>query len=520
MILDFNRTGDTTAFEADVCIVGSGAAGLTVAAHLGRRLRVLVAEAGGHQPDAGSLVGEAADWAFNGFEAGRARVFGGGTTLWAGQCIRLDPIDFERRSWVPHSGWPITADALSPFYDRAEAFMGVPGAVYDSRTWQRCGIPVPCFAGADVQAKFSVFMPQPDFAKHVGRALVGRGNVDLLLNAAVTSVDVHTGGAVAGLAIRGEGGRAGQVRARAYVLCGGGIENARILLASDSVMAGGVGNGHGLVGRFFQDHPSGTTAVIAPCETAVVQNQFRQLRKAGRRYWPKLALTEAAQRRSQTLNANAIMLYDYDEQSPLTRAKAVVAAARARKPAKIATEGMRLLRHAPELGYRAAHTVATGKAPTFRPSRVMLKAHVEQPPDPDNRVSLSAERDRFGMPLPRLAWRVGTEELRTLGAVTDAVGAVFHRLGWGEMKREPWLDEGPAAARAHLHDTYHHHGTTRMAAAASEGVTDTDCLVFGTKNLYVAGSSVFPTCGYANPTLTIVALAIRLGDHLARQFDA
>ena len=518
MILDFNRTGEKTAFEADICVVGSGAAGLTVAAHLGQRLRVLLVEAGGQRPDTAGLAGEAAEWAFTGFEAGRARVFGGATTLWAGQCIRLDPIDFERRDWVPHSGWPIAAAELAPFYDRAEAFMGVPGAVYDGSTWQRFGIGIPDLTGADVQPKFTVYMRQPDFTQHVGRTLVRNGNVDLLLNAAVTSVDLDPAGrSVQGLSISGEGGRVGQVRARTFVLCGGGIENARILLASNAVMAEGVGNGHGLVGRFFQDHPSGTTGVVAAPATAVVQNQFRMLRKGGRRYWPKLALTEAAQRRDRTLNANALMLYDYDENSALTRAKAAVAAAQGRNPARVATEAARLLRHAPELAYRAAHMLATGKAPMFKPSRVMLKAHVEQRPDPDNRVTLGRERDRFGVPLPRLAWRVGSDELRTLRAVTDAVGQVFGRLGWGEMRREPWLDEGPNAARAHLEDTYHHHGTTRMAATPSEGVTDAQCKVFGTENLYIAGSSVFPTCGYANPTLTIVALAIRLGDHLVQQ---
>ena len=521
MLLDFLRSGDKTAFDADVCIVGSGAAGLTVAAHLGGGLRVLIVEAGGRRPGLEGLAGEAADWAFTGFEQGRARSFGGATRLWAGQCIRLDPIDFERRDWVPHSGWPIAASDLAPFYDRAEAFLGVPGAVYDASTWHRAGIGVPCFQGADVTPKFTVYMPQPDFTKQFGRRLAQERRVDILLNAAVTSVDLaEDGRQVEGLTLQGDGGRKGRVRARAFVLCGGGIDNPRMLLASSAVAADGVGNGRGLVGRFFQDHPSGTTGVIATDRPAPVQNQFRMLRKGGIRYWPKLALTEAAQRRGRTLNANALMLYDYDDRSALTQAKATVAAAKARAPMRLAAEGARLLRHVPELAGRAVHMAATGKAPTFKPRRVMLKAHVEQRPDPENRVTLANERDRFGVPLPRLAWRVHPDELRTLRTVTEAVGQVFQRQGWGEMTVAPWLDEGAEAARPYLEDTYHHHGTTRMATTPAEGVTDPHCQVFGTENLYIAGSSVFPTSGYANPTLTIVALAIRLGDTLRQRLAA
>ncbi len=509
MITDFRRTDAPTEYEADLCIVGSGAAGITLAANA-HGLRVIVVEAGGRRPpDApdDGLAGEASDFAFDGFENGRLRAFGGATRLWAGQCIRLDPIDLERRAWVPHSGWPITAEELAPFYDRAESFVGLPAAQYDAGIWRRAGLADPGFA-ADVTAKFTAYMPQPDFTKAFGWKLVQNRHICLLLNAAVTRIDCD-GATVTGVQVRAEDGRAGRVRARATVLCGGGIENPRLLLAS------GIGNDR--VGRFFQDHPSGTTGHLQTSRPHALQRQFRKLRRGGVTYWPKLALTEAAQRREQTLNANAIMLYDYAERSPLTRAKAALEAARTRQPAAIAREASRLLRHMPELAIRAAHTVATGKAPVFAPSAVMLKAHVEQAPDPDNRVTLSAERDRFGLPRPRLAWRVREPELRTLRAVTAAAGAELSRLRFGDVTEAAWLSAGEAAVRAALEDTYHHAGTTRMARDESEGVTDPHCRVFGTANLFVAGGSVFPTSGYANPTLTIVALALRLGDRLAEE---
>jgi choline dehydrogenase-like flavoprotein len=147
----------------------------------------------------------------------------------------------------------------------------------------------------------------------------------------------------------------------------------------------------------------------------------------------------------------------------------------------------------------------------------MLKAHVEQVPNPDNRITLSPTRDRFGLPRARLSWRVHPEELRTLAAVTAAVGDEFHRLGFGRMQVASWLKEGPDVAQPHLEDTYHHAGTTRMASTPRAGVVDPNGRVFGVENLYIAGGSVFPTSSYANPTLTIVAMAIRLADWLKRQ---
>ena len=446
-------------------------------------------------------------------------MFGGATRLWYGQCIRLDPIDFERREWVPHSGWPIGAAELDPYYDRAETIAGIRGAVYDARLWRRFGIADPAF-GCDVHAKFTTYMPQPDFTKLFGRRLVRSEAADLLLNAAATCLEMDcTGPRIDALTVRNEDGRIGRIRARAFALCCGGIGNPRLLLASNNVRPDGIGNDRGLVGRFFQDHPSGTTGVVTTSKPGVIQNQFRKLTKAGIKVWPKLALTETAQRRRQILNANALMLYDYDAESALIRAKSLVAAAAARRPAAIAAAGARTIRHVPELAIRAVQSVATGKAPAFHPSRVMLKTHVEQRPDPENRVTLSTERDKLGVPLPKLSWRVHETELATMRAMTEAVGAAFRRLGWGEVTVCPWLDGSVDAARPELEDTFHHHGTTRMASTAGEGVTDAQGLVYGTANLYVAGASLFPTSGYANPTLTIVALAIRLADTLRQRLS-
>jgi choline dehydrogenase-like flavoprotein len=525
MIADFRKADTPTEFDADICIVGSGAAGLTLAAHVAGPLRVLIVEAGDWAPTRGVddwLTGEASDFAFDGFNDGRMRAFGGATRRWAGQLMRLDAIDFEKRDWVPHSGWPITLHDLEPFYDRAETFLGAGKAVYDSRIWARFGIRDPGFANVDVFPKFTVYMPQPDFTKAFGAKLVRENPaIRILLNATALEVALDADAKrVAGVRIAAENGRTGIVRARAYALCGGGIENPRLLLASNSVVPAGVGNARDLVGRFFQDHPNGDTGIVTSARPRVFQNQFRKLRRAGVTYWPKLSFTDAAQRRGRYLNANALMVYDYDDDSALVRAKGAIAAVRARSSSAMVRDGLRVLRHVPELAAQAVHTAATGKALRFDPSRIMLHTFAEQVPDPDNRVTLSTARDRFGIGRPRLAWRVHPDELRTMRAFTEAAGAEFRRLGLGELALAPWLDQGIEGARAEVKDFYHHAGATRMATTPVEGVTDPDCRVFDTDNLYIAGGSVFPTSGYANPTLTMVALAIRLADTLRARLAA
>jgi choline dehydrogenase-like flavoprotein len=531
MILDFRNPASGTAFDTDLCIVGSGAAGLSLAHLLGGALRVLVVEAGDRDPPAGTddfLAGEAADFPFAGFTAGRRRAFGGATRAWFGQCLRFEPIDFAPRDWVAHSGWPLDRAALDPFYDRAEQVLrvGTPAAAtcYDAGIWQAAGL-----AGGDAFAphivpRFTVYCPQPDFTRLFGRHYFrDHPAVTVLLNAAATGIALAASGErVAGLRVRGEDGHAGGgrhalVQARAFVLCGGGIENPRLLLASRDVQRAGIGNAHDLVGRFFQDHPSADTGSIATLRPRALQARFRKRRHGGLLVWPKLALTEAAQRDGRLLNATSLLRYDYNAVSALTRAKSLAEAVQARRPAAVAREALRLLPALPELAARGAHTLATGQAPVFTASRIWLKAHIEQVPDPANRITLADACDRFGVPRARLHWRTNALELATMRAITAAVGEALARQGYGEMTPAAWLDAGEAGARDAFEDNYHHAGTTRMATTPAAGVVDPDCRVFGVDNLYVAGGSVFPTSGYANPTLTIVALAIRLADLLRRR---
>jgi choline dehydrogenase-like flavoprotein len=509
MIDDLAAYGPGAEFEADLCVVGAGAAGLAIARELlGSRTRVLLVESGGTAPDAGTDLlkeGEADGLRDTSLVEGRARGLGGSTTVWAGQCIPLDELDFEEREWVPHSGWPISAADLGPYYERAASLLGVPGETYDGSLWSRWGIAPPPLDDAKVRHTYTAWAPHPDLGRSLAAELRRSRSVRVLLHANVTSIETDAARtAFSHLTLRHLDGTVACVRARACVLCAGGIENARLLLASGEPEEGGLGNVHGNVGRYFQDHPNARCAVLRTREPRKLQEPYSLLYRRRRRYLPKLALAPALQHSERVLNCGANLEYEFADEG-LNALRRIYRASRAgtrsadvRRDARLAARG---LSAAAVSAYRR---FARGRSPLSPPATIWLQVHCEQAPDPDSRVTLSRERDALGSSRARVEWRLTDLELRTVETMAEVVASEFRRLGLAEA--EP--------ADLHFNDSYHHMGTTRMADDPARGVVDRDCRVHGVAGLYVAGSSVFPTGGFANPTLTIVALSLRLADHV------
>ena len=162
----------------------------------------------------------------------------------------------------------------------------------------------------------------------------------------------------------------------------------------------------------------------------------------------------------------------------------------------------------------ASSFLLKGKSPLGKPTGVRLQCHTEQQPDPESRITLSDSTDILGMPKARVHWKVNEAERTAMRIATQSMKCELARLGLAELQIDPWLEDDKADWRSHIADSYHHIGATRMASNQANGVVDGNCQVFGTRGLFVAGSSVFPTSGYANPTLTIVALSLRLANHI------
>ena len=519
MIQDLRDLPAGSEIKADVCVVGAGPAGLAIAKEfIGSGLNVLLLESGGIQvePEAQELNrSEVVGLRYKEHQQGRTRAFGGTGKSWAGQCLRMDPIDFERRPWVSYSGWPIDYATLDPYYERAETFFRVRGEVYDARNYQQLGIVPPAWSSGSIESRFTVYTPDLDTGKAQLASFREAANVTTLLHANAVGVLRDGDELPFTVSIKTLDGRTSSAKAKTVVLAAGALENARLLLVSNKQCSQGLGNCRDLVGRFLQDHPNGYTGRLLSGKGNEELSNFRLLyKKGGLRYFPKFCLSSDLQRKLQLLNGVAHLTFEYSEDSGIHAMRELYLALRkGTRPQQVLSRLTTMTRRFGDIT-NAIQNRLHGRSATIQPDVIKLQCHLEQTPDPDSRVRLSGTKDALGMPGLQIDWRKSELEFETVRALTLTVASEFRREGFGEIAPDAWVQQRSPEWKDHLYDCAHHIGTTRMSSSPNSGIVDGNCEVFGVSGLYIAGSSVFPTSGYANPTLTIVALAIRLADRL------
>jgi choline dehydrogenase-like flavoprotein len=515
---------------ADVCVIGAGAAGLTLARALSRPgCRVLVLEAGGrdYEPEIAALgAGQNLGFPYYEIEDSRLRFFGGSTAVWGGRCAELDEIDFETREWVPHSGWPFAKRTLASHYAAARRVVEIEEIALDGRLWRRLGVEAPSFAEGFFETRFWQFDDRWDrFGFRANADLIARESVSVVLHATVAGLVPGESGAIESAELRAPGGRSASARARVFVLAAGGLENPRILLASQARSPRGVGNERDLVGRFFMEHPHARGGALSLGAMWTALRAFKQSHFAGAsRFAATLVPSEKMQREHALLNSS------FTPKVRLHRGRRTNVAARMYDSVHRSvnpTRAGRTLWRTTKDAARALQAATDPLLPWLRlrsgAAGLYLSVRGEQAPNPDSRVVLTRERDALGIPKLALDWRFSELDKRTLRVAAQQLDAELRFDGAGAVTTEAWLDD---ASRAwdidplignHPIGGYHHMGTTRMHADPARGVVDENCRVHGAANLFVAGSSVFPTSGWANPTLTILALTLRLADHLAQR---
>jgi choline dehydrogenase-like flavoprotein len=520
MIQDFRQALNGAAIETDICIIGAGAAGITLARALGGSgRRICLVESGGFEPEPETLAlnkGKVVGLPYASLDQVRLRYFGGSTNHWNSYCRPLDAIDFEKRSWVPHSGWPIDRATLDPFYPEAQKICELGPYAYDNDAVVRTIPGIVDFNRDRVENVHWMIGPPTRFGQRYLEDLEQAPNVDILLNANVVEVvAAQDAQSVAALKLMSLDRKTGIIRPKLVVLACGGIENARLLLASNSVVSAGLGNGRDLVGRFFADHVGAIMGYVVPDGSAACKlgyNTATETKIDGDDALIRLAaaLPAKVQRREKLLNCHA-MLDCADELSPgyLALRQAGKKVARG----EVDGIGEAVLTILEDLGGTA------GGMWRFLNDELVMGVDVygEMVPSPESRITLDSERDRLGMPQVRLDWKLSPLDKRTARFLCRQLGEELARLDFGRLHISEWLLQDDTNWER-LHPWSHQMGTTRMSADPASGVVDANCRVHGMHNLYVAGSSVFPTYGAAPPTLTIVALALRLAEHL-RQVD-
>jgi choline dehydrogenase-like flavoprotein len=493
MIDDARKTVELGAvLRTDVCIIGGGAAGLTIAKELsGKGIDVMVLESGSLQAEPATDAlheGESVGRPYS-VAGTRRRFFGGSTNCWSGLCRPLAAHDFEARPWVPHSGWPFDRKHLDPYYRRAQPVLGLGPFSYGpdrAANGQQRTLPL---EGPLVSDVFQISPPV-----RLGRQWRGlferAQDVRVLLHANVTAIRLDPSAqTVRSLKVRCLEGPSFDVVAQRYVLATGGLENPRLLLASNDVEQGGVGNRHDLVGRYFMEHPHTDFEGLIVASPRFPKNwDFYKTHRSGRqRIWGMFRAPEQVLAHERILDFSMV-LFAYDPKRDRQRDHPLV------------DEISRVIAETdggPRAGEHVKFTLGT-------PS--------EQAPNPESRVTLSDERDALGVQKLVLDWKLSALDKHTIVRAHELMGQTLAWAGLGRIRITLSRDDAfPRQTKGGCH----HMGTTRMHRDPKRGVVNEHCYVHGVDNLVVAGSSAFPTSGAANPTLTLVALALRTADHLA-----
>jgi choline dehydrogenase-like flavoprotein len=550
MFIDANEMNEGSTVRSDVCIVGSGPAGITVAKQLGRTNRRVCVLAGGsiHQdPRAQSLtVMPTTGDPYLAPSATRFRQFGGNSNVW---CIKvgaprlhvrylpLQPHDFVPRSWVPHSGWPIPYEEVRSYYERAHRAADAGPFEYAAEPFIDPAHPPLPLDERLFKTSVQRYGPGAAYYDPAHHGLDRASNVVVVLNAHATDIragrrrttvggDQHVEEVIA----KTLDGRQLRVKAKRFVIAAGGIESARLLMVANG--GDGIGSSPAL-GRYYIDHPLVSLGDFVPAGHVPFERlglyDLRRVRDVP--VMGKLEISEAAQAEHRLLNS-CMTLFPRStpaQTDAVTSAQALLDAVRdGTAPSRLPQHLWRVVRHARHLAAVARDKIVEDIpiVPGFgrggwsrhsnlraRFSRFEVFGFFEQAPDPDNRIELTDERDGLGVPQARLHWRWNDIDVDSVRRTQALMARAFHRSGWGRFDHEPFTRE---RGRSWPQGLAHHMGATRMASSRRDGVVDEQCRVHGVDNLYVASSSVFPTGGYANPTLTLIALSLRLADHLQR----
>jgi choline dehydrogenase-like flavoprotein len=570
-----DQFSEGTEFDTDIVIIGGGPAGLSIAREfVDSTIKVIVLESGLEAEDMTYLElnrlesenepkGEQSVRFRRDFHSKnmttfdqdcqpfgiRCRLLGGSATHWGGKSALFDPTDFSQRDWVPNSGWPITRESLEPYFERAAGFMNLGPNLYDERLWSLLGsrISRPAIDPAKLNSFFWQFARSrinPTQVMNFADEFRSErsDNIRTFVDATVVRLDLDNSfRSFKGLEVRTLAGVKYYVKARFCVLAAGGIENARLLLASNHQHARGLGNENDVVGRYLMDHPGTRIGYFKKEDLRAAEHLgFFALPFKGEliMYSHGLTFSPELQMREKLLNAAVYVLPEVALDDPIEAIKRIAARRSTDLFADIRsiftsggliTKALGVKLFNSRLMPKAAQGAIIDFFMSVNPNFVVrefqskgvphklekLGVHVitEQQPDPESRLVLSERKDRLGLPTIRAQWKISESERRSVVRIGQLLLEELPKAGMPVPVLESWIVEnrpqdGPLVDMAHII------GTTRMSEDPRTGVVDCNCKVHDIEGLYIAGSSVFPTSGHANPTLMLVSLALRTADHL------
>jgi choline dehydrogenase-like flavoprotein len=532
MFVDARGIDNDTLIEADLCIIGAGAAGIALAREfVDTGVNVCLLESGGLAANWETQAlagGQISGQRYSDLDSCQIRYFGGNTNGWGGWLRPLDEVDFEQRPWVENSGWPFPRSELHKYYDAAHKLCEAESANYEVQealaklAHPRAQI-IP-FDRSKLETILYRFSPPTRFGQTY-REFIGRAsNVKCLLNATACAIGATDDARRATKVVVGcPSGVRFTVAARYFVLAAGAIENARLLLVSNDVMAPGLGNQYDVVGRFFMDHPHTTRSLIPSRDAPPLGLYGLSFRGSG--ISAGISLAAAVQEREELLNYKASIYPIYRGHTsrgwlsfrdlvlsidPQWRSDPYDRLSLPFKRKRLSVGQLwDILREVDKVVMAAALQVLK---PNRFFSSFVLESKPEQAPNRDSRITLSSDRDALGVHRARLDYRLLPCDMKTVRRAEDLIDSELQRIGIGSLASLTAEERSGWAAT--VVGGWHQIGTTRMHNDPRHGVVDANGRVHGMSNLFIAGASVFPTGGAVSPTPTILALALRLADHL------
>lgn len=510
--------------RATVCIIGAGAAGLTLAQALVTRChRVILLEGGGlrpHEELEDTFRTVSVGIPHRGAHEGRFRAWGGSTTRWGGQLWPWEPYEFDSRPELEIDGWPIPFEAVSAYYGPALSLLGIRPSIFSPEAMGLKPLVRVAWDAETFHTKYSVWLPwsRRNLGRTVGRGLRSRSNLFVSLN--TTAIEVLTneeGSRAVGVRVRSPDGSERIVDAEVVVVAAGAIESNRLLLNSRRSVSAATE----WLGRGFMDHLSVRVGRFQPRNRREFSRLFAPRFIRGIQYTPRIVTTQLRQTRDRTLGAFGHWEWVLPSDSGLVLLRHLLRSIQSGRLTDLPRVGFRSLIRGARDAVGVTMTLLTDRR-RYVPAdaEIFLRVDTEQKPDRESRLYLSDAPDQFGLPRVIIDWRISDAERWTVKRTASLLREELARLELGklELSPDPFHDSTPweASDRA---DSFHMMGGTRMAARPEEGVVDTNLRVFGVENLFVASTSVFPTGGMANPTLTLLALSLRLAEYLSTHFS-
>lgn len=512
MHIDARDLDNSTIIKGDICIVGAGVAGISIALQfINTSFKVILLEGGGFEYDDkvqklydGQITGQK----YYPMMSSRLHYFGGTSGHWGGLCSPLDDIDFSKRDWIPDSGWPISKIDLDSFYKKATQILDLPSDDFNIDYWKKKNpkvVPLPLNEDI-IKNKIYQRSTPTRFGEKYDELIKYSKNVflytyanatNLICNDDLTKID--------NIEIKNYTGKKHTVKARLNIIACSAIQNARLLLASNKQLQYGVGNQNDLVGRYFMEHLEINSANLI-LKTPNPLNFYTWNKNISAEL---MASTKSQQSRGM-LHATMSLL-PLEIESKMKPSMETWAFKDPRKSSKNS-------KNISTLAYKQSRFRRMFLSNNY--SSYGVYTRLEQCPNPNSRILLNKDVDSLGVPKINLNWNFTNLEKKSIRETNILLGQQIGAIGIGRLKLKDFLlDVNDNTMPENTSGGWHHIGTTRMSNDPKKGVVDSNCKVTGIMNLYIAGSSCFPTAGAVTPTLSIVALSLRLSEHIKKVLE-